>query len=240
MYPFERFTDDAKKILTLAQEEAERHGGGYIGTEHLLVGLLRVEDGAGGRVLRTLGMELAPVRAAIEAGQRRKRSAHESTIVPTSRVKRVIELAFEEARQEGSASVRSQHLLLGLLVEPEGIAGQVLRDHGVDLKRVQMELESMAQTGTGPEQVVHAQEAFFIWLKIGSRVLYHDPDPPYRLWEGRAIEHDTAGDPPSMNVKIEIDGHPTTPEVVVPAGLLHRIPLTSTAGCLRCLHGQPT
>jgi Clp amino terminal domain, pathogenicity island component len=240
MYPFERFTAHAKKTLTMAHEEAVRHGGGYIGTEHLLLGLLRVEDGAGGRALRNQGMELATIRALVEAAQRKEKPVRKGAIVPTSRVKRVIELAFDEARRRGSASVGSRHLLMGLLVEPEGVAGRVLRDQGVDLNRIEQELRGMAQLGTGPGDVMHAQEAFFIWLKVGSRVLYHDPEPPYRLWEARAVEHDTVGDPPSLNVKIEIEGHPTTPQVVVPAGQLHRIPLTSTAGCQRCLYGQPS
>ena len=239
MYPFERFTEPAKRVLTLAQEEAERLGQTYIGTEHILIGLIRQEQGMAARVLRDLGVELAEVRKKMESVLGRSPGPVRQGMLPTSRVKRVIELSFQEAHRRSSASVGTEHLLLGLLLEGEGIAAQVLQDFGVQLARVEAVLEALISRDVPPEEVAAAQEAFFIWLKVGSRVLYHDPEPPYRLWEGRVVEHDTVGDPPTLNVRVAIEAHPTTTEVVVPAGQLHRIPLASTAGCPRCQHGQP-
>lgn len=83
-----------------------------------------------------------------------------------------------------------------------------------------------------------AQEAFYIWVRVGARVLYHDPEPPYRLWEGRVTAHDTSGDPPTLNVTVSIDHHPDTREVVVPAGQMHRVPMGGTDACERCRFGQ--
>ncbi len=99
MYPFERFTERAKKALTLAQEEAERSQHSYIGTEHLLLGVLRVTDGLGAKVLANLGIGAKDVRRAAESVLGRNERILIQQIIPTSRVKKVIDLAFAEARQ---------------------------------------------------------------------------------------------------------------------------------------------
>ncbi len=130
MYPFERFTEDAKRTLTLAQEEAERSHNSYIGTEHLLLGLLRVQKGTAYRVLTDLGVHIATVREVIV-----------QSIIPTSRVKKVIELSFEEARRMGHNEVDTGHILLGLIVEGEGIAAHVLTDLGATLQKVRPAIE---------------------------------------------------------------------------------------------------
>src|SRR5258707_5109242 len=102
MYPFERFTERAKKVLTFAQEEAERSHHSYIGTEHLLLGLLREGDGIAAKVLSNLGVEIDKVRQTIESAlARNERIIVHQQIVPTSPFKKVIEISFEEARRMG-------------------------------------------------------------------------------------------------------------------------------------------
>ncbi|HEY8863793.1 MAG TPA: ATP-dependent Clp protease ATP-binding subunit, partial [Candidatus Dormibacteraeota bacterium] len=149
MYPFERFTELAKKVLALAQQEAERSHHSYIGTEHLLLGLLREGDGIAAKVLNNLGIEIEKVRGTVESQLGRDKGLtvlHQ--ILPTSRVKKVIELSFEEARRTGHNYVGSEHLLLGLLTEGEGIAAHILGDLGATLDRVRAEIERLRQGST--------------------------------------------------------------------------------------------
>ncbi|HVC99674.1 MAG TPA: ATP-dependent Clp protease ATP-binding subunit [Candidatus Dormibacteraeota bacterium] len=143
MYPFERFTERAKKVLTLAQEEAERSHHSYIGTEHLLLGLLREGEGLAAKVLGNLGVEIGKVRQTIESVLGRNERIIIQQIIPTSRVKKVIEISFEEARRMGHNYVGTEHLLLGLLIEGEGIAAHVLEDLGANLEKVRAEIERL-------------------------------------------------------------------------------------------------
>jgi ATP-dependent Clp protease ATP-binding subunit ClpA len=140
MFPFERFTERAKEVLILAQHEAEAAGHSYIGTEHLLLGLLREEAGLGAITLKALGVELPPVREAIAAILGASRLIVQQ-MVPTARVKKVIELSFDEAHRMGHNYVGTEHLVLGLLVEGEGVAAKVLADMGVTLAAVRAEIE---------------------------------------------------------------------------------------------------
>jgi ATP-dependent Clp protease ATP-binding subunit ClpC len=158
LYPFERFTNTAKKTLTVAQREAEGAHHSYIGTEHILIALLTLEEAIGGEVLRILGITLDETRRAVadlmaKAGGGERMKTNE--IVPTSRVKRVIEHAFENARADEREKVDSGDLLVGLLLEPEGIAGQVLIERDVTLPGVRSELfkitPSRERETTGPE-----------------------------------------------------------------------------------------
>ena len=148
MYPFERFTERAKKVLSLAQEEAERSHHSYIGTEHLLLGLLREGEGIAAKVLNNLGVEIGKVRQTIESLVGRNERIVVQQIIPTSRVKKVIEISFEEARRMGHNYVGSEHLLLGLLRDGEGIAAQVLEDLGATLDKVQAEIERLLRDTT--------------------------------------------------------------------------------------------
>jgi ATP-dependent Clp protease ATP-binding subunit ClpC len=143
LYPFERFTERAKKVLTLAQEEAERSHHSYIGTEHLLLGLLREGEGLAAKVLNNLGVEINKVRSTIESVLGRNERIIIQQIIPTSRVKKVIEISFEEARRMGNSYVGTEHLLLGLLIEGEGIAAHVLEDLGANLEKVRGEIERL-------------------------------------------------------------------------------------------------
>lgn len=136
MYPFERFGEDAKRALQFAQEEAERSHHSYIGTEHLLLGLLRLEHGAAPEVLKELQIDLDEVRRTIAAVLGRNERIIIQQIIPTSRVKAVIEIAFEEARRMGRERVDSGHLLMALAIEGEGIAAHVLEDLGATPQKV--------------------------------------------------------------------------------------------------------
>jgi ATP-dependent Clp protease ATP-binding subunit ClpC len=148
LYPFERFTERAKKVLTLAQEEAERSHHSYIGTEHLLLGLLREGEGLAAKVLNNLGVEIGKVRQTIESVLGRNERIIIQQIIPTSRVKKVIEISFEEARRMGHPYVGTEHLLLGLLIEGEGIAAHVLEDLGATLEKVRAEIERLQHDST--------------------------------------------------------------------------------------------
>ena len=144
MYPFERFGDDAKLTLQMAQEEAERAHHSYIGTEHLLLGLLRVDRGVAHRVLSGLGISSATVRQRIATAVGSSERALVAGLIPTSRVKKVIEIAFEEARRMGNGHVDTGHMLLALIIEGEGLAAHVLKDLGAtrDVIRAAVERET--------------------------------------------------------------------------------------------------
>ncbi|HEY6380131.1 MAG TPA: ATP-dependent Clp protease ATP-binding subunit [Candidatus Dormibacteraeota bacterium] len=158
MYPFERFTERAKKVLTLAQEEAERSHHSYIGTEHLLLGLLREGEGLAAKVLNNLGVEINKVRSTIESVLGRNERIIIQQIIPTSRVKKVIEISFEEARRMGNNYVGTEHLLLGLLIEGEGIAAHVLEDLGATLDKVRAEIERLLHESGLEEDSKEAQK----------------------------------------------------------------------------------
>ncbi|MCH8008425.1 MAG: ATP-dependent Clp protease ATP-binding subunit [Chloroflexi bacterium] len=152
---FDKFTERARRVLTLAQEEAQRFNHNYIGTEHLLLGLVREGDGVAAKVLSNLGVELSKVRSAVEFIIGRGDRATQGEIGLTPRAKKVIELAVDEARRLSHHYIGTEHLLLGLVREGEGIAASVLESLGVNLERVRAETtrilsQSMPQgAGTG-------------------------------------------------------------------------------------------
>jgi hypothetical protein len=137
---FDRFTERARNVLTLAQEEAQRFNHNYIGTEHLLLGLVREGEGVSAKVLTNLGIELTAVRNAVEViiGRGQRQAMGEIGLTPRS--KKVIELAVDEARRLGHSYIGTEHLLLGLIREGEGIAAGVLESLGVNLERVRSEV----------------------------------------------------------------------------------------------------
>src|ERR1700730_2638884 len=148
MYAFERFSERAKRTLALAQEEAERSGHSYIGTEHLLLGLLSDEESLAHQALSNLGVETPTVRKSIEGVLGRDERVIIEQIIPPSRAKKVIEISFEEARRMGDNYVGTEHLLLGLLIEGEGIAAHVLKDLGATLDKVRAEIERLLHDST--------------------------------------------------------------------------------------------
>ncbi len=146
---FDKFTNRARRVLTLAQDEAQRFNHVYIGTEHLLLGVLRVEDGLATRVLRELGVELPRVRTAVEFIMQRGDRPVAGEVGLTPAAKRVIELAIDEARRLGHRYIGTQHLLLGLVREGEGVAAGVLESLGVTLDTVRHEIvHLLAETGS--------------------------------------------------------------------------------------------
>ena len=223
MYPYERFTERAKKVLTLAQEEAERSHHSYIGTEHLLLGLLREGDGLAAKVLNNLGVEIVRVRQTIESVIGRDERIIIQQIIPTSRVKKVIENSFEEAARMGHNYVGTEHLLLGLLIEGEGIAAHVLQDLGVSLEAARREIEQLL-ISAGAEEASGERRGY----QVGERILVHDPEPPYRLWEGRVTN--AAG----QQLEIAVPGRTAGEHVKADAKLIHRIPIGWTRDCPYC------
>ena len=146
MYPFERFSNEAKGVLTLAQEEAQRSRHAYIGTEHLVIGLIR-QDGLASKTLVALGQNTEGLRQAIQATLSKEERDVTQSLIPTSRVKRVIEMAFEEARRLGSTHVGTDHMLQALLMEGEGVGAHVLVDRGVTVEKVRAEFEQLGASG---------------------------------------------------------------------------------------------
>src|SRR6476660_7812474 len=151
---FDKFTDRARKVLTLAQDEAQRFNHNYIGTEHLLLGLVREGEGVAARVLENMNVELAKVRTAVEFLIGRGDRPVVGEVGLTPRAKRVIELAIDEARRLGHNYIGTEHLLLGLVREGEGIAAGVLESLGVNLDKVRHEvIRVLSQSSSaGPAQ----------------------------------------------------------------------------------------
>ena len=144
---FEKFSERARRVLTLAQEEAQHFNHTYIGTEHILLGLLREEEGVGAKVLASLGVGLNKARSAVEfiIGRGEKPSTSEIGLTP--RAKRVIELAIDEARHLGHNYIGTEHLLLGLLREGGGVASDVLDSFGITLERARAETSRVLGEG---------------------------------------------------------------------------------------------
>jgi ATP-dependent Clp protease ATP-binding subunit ClpC len=144
---FEKFSERARRVLTIAQEEARNLNHSYIGTEHILLGLVREEEGVAAKVLTNLGIGLGKVRSAVEfiIGRGEKTGSGETGLTP--RAKKVIELAIDEARQMGHNYIGTEHLLLGLLREGEGVASSVLDSFGITLERARTEVTHILTQG---------------------------------------------------------------------------------------------
>lgn len=135
MYPFERFTEGVKQALTRAQEEAVAANLPWVGTEHLALALV-LDDGVAGRVLRDLRVTYEGMKAQISSVLDSVEKPGPPRVIPTSRVKRVMEVAFQEATSASAGHVGTEHLLVALLVEAEGVAARVLDELGATLPKV--------------------------------------------------------------------------------------------------------
>jgi hypothetical protein len=137
---FERFTDRARRVVVLAQDEARLLDHNYIGTEHLLLGMLREDEGVAAEVLQRLGVSLGVVRSEVEQIVGRGVTTPTGNIPFTPRSKKVLELSLREALQLGHNYIGTEHVLLGLVREGEGVAARVLVKLGADLPRVRQQV----------------------------------------------------------------------------------------------------
>ncbi len=123
----------------------------HIGSEHLLLGLAREDHGLAGTALKAIGVDLATLRADVEKHLKRAPPMSIKEIIPTSRVKNIIEMAFDEARRESDSHVQTDHLLIALLAEGDGVGAHILRDRGINLERVRDQIGSLRASGKTEE-----------------------------------------------------------------------------------------
>src|SRR6187455_3459200 len=150
---FERFTDRARRVVVLAQEEARMLNHNYIGTEHILLGLIHEGEGVAAKSLESLGISLEGVRSQVEEIIGQGQQAPSGHIPFTPRAKKVLELSLREALQLGHNYIGTEHILLGLIREGEGVAAQVLSKLGADLNRVRQQVIQLLSGYQGKEPV---------------------------------------------------------------------------------------
>jgi ATP-dependent Clp protease ATP-binding subunit ClpA len=146
---FERFTDRARRAIVLAQEEARLLNHDYVGTEHLLLGLAHEGQGVAARALESLGISLEAVRAQVEAVLGRGERAPSGHLPFTPRAKKVLELTLREALELRHDYIGTEHILLGLIREGEGVAAQVLVQLGADLRRARRQVVQLLSGHAG-------------------------------------------------------------------------------------------
>src|SRR5690554_4740986 len=147
---FERFTDRARRVVVLAQEEAKMLNHNYIGTEHILLGLIHEGEGVAAKALESLGISLDAVREQVQdiIGQGQQQPTGHIPFTP--RAKKVLELSLRETLQLGHNYIGTEHILLGLIREGEGVAAQVLVKLGADLSRVRQQVIQLLSGYSGP------------------------------------------------------------------------------------------
>ncbi|MEI7646684.1 MAG: Clp protease N-terminal domain-containing protein, partial [Actinomycetes bacterium] len=148
---FERFTDRARRVVVLAQEEARMLNHNYIGTEHILLGLIHEGEGVAAKSLESLGISLEAVRSQVEEIIGQGQQAPSGHIPFTPRAKKVLELSLREALQLGHNYIGTEHILLGLIREGDGVAAQVLVKLGADLNRVRQQVIQLLSGYQGKE-----------------------------------------------------------------------------------------
>jgi ATP-dependent Clp protease ATP-binding subunit ClpA len=156
---FERFTDRARQVVVLAQDEARRLDHNYIGTEHILLGLIHEGQGVAARALESLGVNLAAVRQQVEEIIGRGQQVPSGHIPFTPRAKKVLELSLRESQQLGQDYIGTEHILLGLIREGDGVAAQVLVKLGADLNRVRQQVIQLLHSRQAEEPVSAASAA---------------------------------------------------------------------------------
>jgi ClpA/ClpB-like protein/UvrB/UvrC motif-containing protein len=168
---FERFTDRARRVVVLAQEEARLLNHGYIGTEHILLGLIREEEGIAARALSALDIDLQAVRDRVSEicglGEEAQLEGH---IPFTPRAKLILELSLREALQLGHDYIGTEHILLGLVREGEGVAAQILLELGADLNRVRHRVIGLL-TGSLSAQASRGERPEPVGLSVHRRVI---------------------------------------------------------------------
>jgi ATP-dependent Clp protease ATP-binding subunit ClpA len=165
---FERFTDQARGVLTGAQEEARLLNHSFIGTEHILLGLIREGEGVGAQALQSLGISLEAVREKVEETIGMAGTASSGSPPFTPRAKKVLELSLREALQLNHSYIGTEHILLGLVREGEGVAATVLVSLGADLPRVRQEVITLMSSGQEPQS----------GRRVNDPVVTRRPSPP--------------------------------------------------------------
>ena len=197
---FERFTDRARRVVVLAQEEARMLNHNYIGTEHLLLGLIHEGEGVAAKALESLGISLEAVRAQVEEIIGQGQQAPSGHIPFTPRAKKVLELSLRESRQLGHDYIGTEHILLGLLREGEGVAAQVLARLGADLNRVRQQVIELLHGRRGEEPAAPA---------AGGRERRSPPEIASRLdaigWRLSAVEQRTGTGPDTGELDQQIE-----------------------------------
>ena len=152
---FDRFTDRARKVMALARKEAQRFNHDFIGTEHILLGLIQEGSGVAANVLKNLGVEISKIRSEIEKNVQSGPSMVTMGQLPfTPRAKKVLELSMEEANELGHNYIGTEHLLLGLIRENDGVAAQVLLDLNLKLEDVRFEVLELLGADSEPESAI--------------------------------------------------------------------------------------
>ena len=154
---FERFTERARQVVVLAQEEARTLKHNYIGTEHILLGLLREEEGLAARVLESLDITVERVRAQVVRIVGSGEEVTSGQIPFTPRAKKVLELALREALSLGHNYIGTEHILLGLVRENEGVAARILLDFDADCEKIRDQVIRMLSGGSGRREGGAAQ-----------------------------------------------------------------------------------
>ena len=192
---FERFTDRARRVVVLAQEEARMLSHNYIGTEHILLGLIHEGEGVAAKALESLGISLEAVRSQVEEIIGQGQQAPSGHIPFTPRAKKVLELSLREALQLGHNYIGTEHILLGLIREGEGVAAQVLVKLGADLNKVRQQVIQLLSGYQGKETRprVPATEGAPEQL-LGARPVRPEPHPGRPRVQARPGDRAREGD----------------------------------------------
>jgi ATP-dependent Clp protease ATP-binding subunit ClpC len=168
---FERFTERARQVVVLAQDEARALKHDYLGTEHILLGLLREEEGLAARVLESLGIALEDVHALVARIVGRGDEVATGQIPFTPRAKKVLELSLREARSLGHAYIGTEHILLGLVRENEGVAARILLDFDADAEKIRNEvIRMLSGPGRSQQGAGASPEGYTVaWEQSGGR-----------------------------------------------------------------------
>ena len=195
---FERFTDRARRVVVLAQEEARMLSHNYIGTEHILLGLIHEGEGVAAKALESLDISLEAVRAQVEEIIGQGQQAPSGHIPFTPRAKKVLELSLREALQLGHSYIGTEHILLGLIREGEGVAAQVLQKLGADLNRVRQQVIQLLSGFQGKESAATASASRrplgAAVVLAGPRPVRPQPDPGRPRGQARPGHRSRAGD----------------------------------------------
>ena len=196
---FERFTDRARRVVVLAQEEARMLSHNYIGTEHILLGLIHEGEGVAAKALESLDISLEAVRAQVEEIIGQGQQAPSGHIPFTPRAKKVLELSLREALQLGHSYIGTEHILLGLIREGEGVAAQVLQKLGADLNRVRQQVIQLLSGFQGKEASGVGRRARRLGQRravvlAGARPVRSQPHPGRPRGQARPGHRPRAGD----------------------------------------------